>query len=321
MKKTFLFMAIALLLMGCSVTPYEKGTRLAEEYNDCISDYNKELDQVGEDFAGEIQGNYDSRLKAMEDYLHLLQECHQKYLKEWEEIDAKGRAIRKKLKSSAERAEFESALENDREFYVFLSEPDLETMDISPAVIQQVKTIVPTKPNEAQIMKDLLGHTLSEGKEDGYYPRSWTWKITEGGISDLKVISTQENTNSRYTVNVSMKLNSDTRSYDTKAVVSYVLEDISDWEIEYVRSLGMDIVKTHKYDDCVKCYLELEPFAVLKSLFGENNCDIALEVAGKALSEYSDKWEKFATVVAPHEKTTISRFPAKDFKIDYIERP
>lgn len=316
MKKLLLFFLAALLLAACGGNPYQKGQKLASKYDACMEDYFKALDVVGEDFAGQLPGKYTSRAKAMGDYEQLLQECHQKYLEKWGGIDNEERQARKKLKSSSDRSEFEAGLQNVREFYTFASVPDLESIEIPPALLQQVRKIIPPKPDEAQISLDLVGHSLSEGKEDGYYPQSWTWKITEGGVSDLKILSTDENTNSRYTITVSMLLSSETRAYDAKAKVSYVLDDIRDWTIENVHSLGMDIVKTHRYDDCVKCYYTK---GLAGGLTAENNCEIALEVAGRELT-YSGKWEKFCHVVPPHQQVRIS-WSETDFIMDYVERP
>lgn len=310
MKRLFSFLTVVLLLAACGGNPYQKGQKLASKYDACMEDYFNALVQVGEDFSGKLPGNYNSRTKAMEDYLQLLRECHQTYLEKWEKIDAEERHICKKLKSSDERSEFESGLLSDRECYAFASVPDMETIEISPAVLQQVRKIIPPKPNETQIALDLVGHSLSEGKEDGYYPQSWTWKISEGGVSDLKIVSTEENTNSRYTITVTMRLSSETRAYDTKAQVSYVLGDVSDWEIEFIHSLGMDIVKTHTYDNCIRKRVSDS------YLYLENNCDIPLEVGGKYL--YADQWHPFRKLIAPHDQESEFGY---DFQIDYIERP
>lgn len=321
MKRAILYLTVALLLVGCNEKPYQKGKKLAAKYDACMTDYYEALEQVGEDFAVKIKGNYNSREKVIEDYLDQLRDCHQEYLEKWNNIAAEEQHVCKKIKSSAERTEFENGLQNDREFYAFASVPDIETISIHPAVLQQIHTIIPPKPDETQIAHDLEGHTVSEGKENGYYPQSWTWKIMEDGVSDLKIVSIQESTSSRYSVVVSMLLSSETRAYDTKATVSYILDGINDWQIEYVRSMGMNIVKTHRYDDCLKCYLEREVWSSYKNLYAENNCDIALEVAGKVLCAYNDTWENFYYVVPPHETAQIYRYAAKDFKIDYIERP
>ena len=317
MNKTLLvFFAAALLLAACGGNPYQKGIKLASKYDACVDEYFKALEQEGVDFADHLPGDYHSRAAVIEDYLQVLRDCHQKYLEKWGKIYSEEQRARKRMKSSSDRSEFEMGLQSDRECYTFVSVPDLETIEISPAVLQKVRKIIPSKPGEAQIAHDLAGHSLSEGKDDGYYPQSWTWKITEGGVSDLKVVSTQENANSRYTVDVTMQVSSETRAYDTKATVSYVLDDISDWKIENVRSLGMDIVKTHRYDDCVRCYYTK---GLAGGLTAENNCEIALEVAGKELT-YSGKWEIFCRVIPPHQQVLIS-YTELDFKVDYVERP
>lgn len=302
--------------MGCSVSPYQKGIKLSEEYDGCIDAYFKASAKVGDDFAQELPGKYTSRTAAMEEYIGLLRECHQTYLKKWNSIEAKETQIRKKAKSTSDLKEFESGLAT-REVHVFVNEPDIETVEISPAVLQKVKQIFPPKPDETQISKDLVGHTLSEGKENGYYPQSWKWKILDDGVSDLKILSIEENSNNRYVVSVSMRLSSDTRAYDAKALISYILDDISDWKIEFIQSKGMDIVKTHRYDDCIKC--SIKRGWLMGNLVAENNCEIALEVAGRELN-YSKEWVTFCCVIPPHQEKVISNNDT-DFRVDYIERP
>lgn len=316
MKRILLFMVGSMLLIGCSSSPYEKGGKIAEKYNACMADYDKALEKVGEEFSGNIVGNYNSRSEAITDYLQMLLKCHQEYFEKWTEIESEEQQVRRKMRSASDMSEFEAGLKTDREYYVFASEPNRETLTVPPVVLQAIRKINPPKPDEAQIALDLVGHTLAEGKENGYYPKSWTWKIAEGSVSDLQIVSTQENSATRYEIIVSMRLSSETRAYDAKVSISYILDDISDWKIEFVRSLGLDIVKTHKYDDCVKCYFT---DGIAGGLTAENNCDIALEVAGKELN-YSGEWETFSRVVPPHEQVHIS-WTRLDFKVDYVERP
>lgn len=159
MKMLFPFLTVVLLLVACGGNPYQKGQKLASKYDACMEDYFNALDQVGEDFSGRLPGNYNSRTKAMDDYLQLLRECHQTYLEKWEKIDAEERQICKKLKSSDESSEFESGLLSDRECYAFAPVPDMENIEIFSAVIQQVRKITSPKPNETQIALDLVGHS------------------------------------------------------------------------------------------------------------------------------------------------------------------
>lgn len=314
MIKLIRYISISLLCVGCSANPYEQGAQLAAKYDECVAEYDKAFERVGEDFARQIPGNYNSRTKAMEDYIRMLSDCHKEYLCKWRDVAQEERKIRKEMKSVADLSDFETGLTSNRENDIFCNEPNLETMPISPAILKQVRAIIPPKPTEQQITKDMVGHSLSEGKRDGYYPQWWKWEIKEDGISELHILSVEENTNSRYTVIVAMYLNSDTRAFNAKAQVSYSLSDISDWQIEFVQSKGMDIVKTHRYDDCVRCY-----FGLGRSVIAENNSEIALEVAGRALY-YSGEWSTFCAVIPPHQYTTVS-YNRADFRVDYVERP
>lgn len=315
MRKYLLFFIVMFACVGCQVSPYEKGASLADEYNKCLSSYFNALDEVGENFADKVPGSYVSRKAAIEDYLSLMRECHQEYLDKWGEIELKEQKIRKGFKSMADVSEFEAALSENQEMRVFCYEPDAETVDLSKSVLINVRKIIPQKPTEQQIQQDLVGHSLSEGKTDGYYQQSWKWTIAENSVSNFKILSVDEDSHLRYSITVSMRLSSETRSYDAKAIVRYKLDDINDWEIEFIQSQGMNIVKTHQYDSCVRCYFG---GSVVSGLYAENNCEIALEVAGRNLA-YGN-WENFCWIIPPHQNKLIC-FRSDDFIVDYIERP
>lgn len=55
------------------------------------------------------------------------------------------------------------------------------------------------------------------------------------------------------------------------------------------------------------------------NLVAENNCEIALEVAGRELN-CSKEWVTFCCVIPPHQEKVISNNDT-DFRVDYIERP
>ena len=165
------------------------------------------------------------------------------------------------------------------------------------------------------ICYDLVGHTLSEGTENGYYPQSWRWKIEEGEITDFRILDVLEDTPTHYTFDAKIRLSSKTRSYDAKVTVYYILNAQRRWEIEMVKSRQMSIVKTHRYDDCIKSYINRElagPY-----LYLENNCEITLEVGGQYFT--GDQWVRFAKTVDPHSTLGMGFF--SDFSIEYIERP
>ena len=170
----------------------------------------------------------------------------------------------------------------------------------------------------AMICRDLVGHSLSEGTPEGYYSRDWKWNIEEGEISNFRILSVRENTATHYTIDVQMRLTavSGHCSYNAKATVYYV-RGTRGWELEMIKSRGVTIVKTHRYDDCIHQYRESY------SIHGgrihlENQCEIALEVGGRYNDGYG--WKKFSVTVSSHGEEIVGSF-IEDYIIDYIERP
>ena len=185
---------------------------------------------------------------------------------------------------------------------------------------QETSTKRMTKPDEGQIALDLVGHSLTEGKDNGYYPSSWSWMIEEGQVSNVKILSVEEDNNTYYRVVISMRVSSNTRAFDCKAIVAYKLDDINGWQMDMVKSRGMNIVKTHRYDDCIT--IGLRPsFAFAETLHAINNCDVSLEVGGSYLCSYDHRWTRFSIVVPPNSEKEIDYSAESDWHIDYVERP
>ena len=171
-------------------------------------------------------------------------------------------------------------------------------------------------PSVVTICRDLIGHNLSEGVKDGYYPREWKWTIEEGEISNFRILSVRENTEDRYTIDVQMKLSTSTRAFIAKATVYYVHTQRG-WDLEMVKSRGMNIVRTYRYDDCIQPeygdgYLNKE------DLYLVNDCEVTLEVGGKIFKYGS--WRKFSTTVSPHSTQQVDYY-VEEYVIDYVERP
>lgn len=171
--------------------------------------------------------------------------------------------------------------------------------------------------SSAVICRDLVGHRLSEGKENGYYSKDWFWSIEEGEIKSFRILTVRENTSSRYTIDAQMRLSTHTgRSFNAKATIYYV-KTRHGWEIEFIKSRGMNIVRTHRYDNCIHIekgsgYLNRD------DLYVTNNCEVALEVGGKVCGTYGG-WKKFSTKILPHE-TNLIDYSVADYTIDYVER-
>lgn len=175
-----------------------------------------------------------------------------------------------------------------------------------------------TPVSSATICRDLVGHQLSEGTNNGYHSRDWYWTIEEGEIKAFRVLSVRENTSTRYTIDAKIRLSSHTgMTYDAKATIYYV-KTKRGWEMEFVKSIGMMIVRTHRYDDCV--HTEKGSGIINQDdLYVTNDCEVALEVGGKVCKIYGG-WKKFSIKVLPH-KTNLIDYSVSDFIIDYVERP
>lgn len=179
----------------------------------------------------------------------------------------------------------------------------------------------PPKPTRNQIAKDLVGHKLKEGYDNGWFPKDWVWLIEEGEIKALKITEVLKDSNTDYCINVLMHLQSETKAFKAKAKINYVLTKDNKWKIEYVVSKGMDIVKTHKYDDCLSLSIDLHWFMGINTnnetdFNVKNNSELVLYFAGYVY-RYGD-WQKVAFSIGPH-KTEKIEF-AEAYKVEFIER-
>lgn len=186
---------------------------------------------------------------------------------------------------------------------------------LPPTVLKYIKSIIPPKPSINQIQQDLIGHSLSEGVDNGYYPSYWCWTIKEGEVSDFTIEQVLTNTKKEYCIIANMRITSMVgKAYDAKVKISYVLPETDDWTMEFVNSEGMHIIKTGKYDNLVK--LEKDEYYY----YIRNNSDISLEVGGISLywvTTSRQDWCRFSEIIAPH---SYKQFNDETY-IDYVERP
>lgn len=168
------------------------------------------------------------------------------------------------------------------------------------------------------ICRDLVGHQLSEGTDNGYHSEDWYWTIEAGEIKAFRILSVRENTSARYTIDVQMRLATHTGSaYNAKATIYYV-KTKRGWEIEFIKPRSMNIVRTHRYDDCVH-FEKGDGYLNRDDLYVTNNCEVTLEVGGKVCGIYGG-WKKFLIRILPHE-TKLVDYSVADYTIDFVERP
>ena len=182
---------------------------------------------------------------------------------------------------------------------------------------------VPAKPTTTQIANDLVGTRLNEGYDDGWYSDKWHWDIEKGEIKALKIKETLKDTKTDYCIIVLMRLQSDVNAYNAKVKINYRLTKNNKWEIEYAISQGMDIVKTHKYDDCLSFAIVDDGWGGVNMLQIKNNSGIELGCAGYIKA--GGEWRKFAVIVEPYQTGGVGGVfgggNVTQYKIEFIERP
>lgn len=178
------------------------------------------------------------------------------------------------------------------------------------------------KPGAARIARDLVGHTLSEGLDDGYHYDGWTWTIEQGEISDLKIERLLQNSNGSYRVVVSMKLSAGYYCYATRAEVAYTLSQRGAWQFDYVTSLGMKIISDHRYDNCIRASVIEDGWGGTYCLHLQNISELTLAVGGSILAGGS--WRHFSQIVAPHSDTNVGGLfmggSVESYRIEFIVR-
>lgn len=178
-------------------------------------------------------------------------------------------------------------------------------------------TVDTRKPDANRMQGDLVGRSLSEGIENGYYSSSWRWKIEQGEISNFKILSVDKDNSTDYEVTATMRLTAMSgRAFDTKLKILYVSRGNQGWQLEYAQSLGMNIVKTGRYDSCITS--EYDDW--YGCTFVHNNCEIPIEVGGKRyawLTAGRQECVRFSEVVSPHSKIDVYDL----LSIDYCEVP
>ena len=174
-----------------------------------------------------------------------------------------------------------------------------------------------SKPDANQIQNDLIGHSLSEGIENGYHSSSWRWNIERGEISNFRILSIDKDSSTDYEVTATMRLTAMSgKAFDAKVKILYVSRGNWGWQLEYAQSLGLNIVKTGRYDSCITS--EYDDW--YGCTFVYNNCEIPIEVGGKCyvwVTAGRQECSRFLEVISPHSSVKVYDL----LSIDYCEVP
>lgn len=177
-------------------------------------------------------------------------------------------------------------------------------------------------PGARQIQKDLAGHSLSEGVENGYREDDWRWKIEEGQISNFKIARVLQKTKTLYVVAAQMRLSNGYYAYDANVKIKYIYTNKNRWKLDYVISEGMYIVVTHEYDNFIRTEIIDDGWGGTNCLQLMNMSELPLGVGGSILTY--DGWRKFSTLLPAGNKMTVGGLfgggSVKDYRIDFVVR-
>lgn len=327
MKRVLLY--ILLMTLGCisCSLPDNEGKKLAQRTNECAESFIKEKQKVETDFVSHFNASdYTTRTEALEAYdqaiIEVLDEynaCHDGV--ELERSKVAGEYANDYKKIAAFQTSYEENI--DSVLDDMLMDAIAET-EYPAAVLAMVRTIIPAKPDEAQIQKDLVGHQLTEGfeKEKCWFHEDYRWKIREGEIHDFMIEEVLRADTKEYIFIATMRLQSELNAFNARVKVSYVLPETEDWKIEFVKSMGVSIVKTHKYDDLISCEIKDDGWGGIDALFITNNAEIELGVGVEIVASGNRK--RYAVRVSPDKKSQVGGLFAggnvTSYEIEFVER-
>lgn len=318
MKKAVFFLTVlaSLCLFSCS-SPENDGKSIANKLNNCNESYMEEMQKMESNFIAGFNGAaFQTRKEAKQAYLDVAEEVYTKYRDALAKVYEQEAEMAKKYASDyKKKAKYDGALHSgiDQDLESKVVELTVATK-IPESVMAKVRTVISPKPDYLQIQEDLVGHSLSEGVDDGYYSSDWKWIIREGEISGFTIENVLTDNPQEYLIIAKMRLTSEEgKAFDVKVKIRYVLPQNDDWTIDFTQSLGMHIVKTGAYESCIT--KEKGSFGYFYVM---NNCDRHLEVGGKEFNVYGGWSEKRSFVVSPHDSYGMI---CDDFKIDYVEVP
>lgn len=306
----FVLITCMALLLSCSF-PENNGVSMGAEVNKCIESHIKDLQRLESDFGK--TDSYNSRKEAILDYYKSRDDINVKYKNYLDEIYNKVNQKKRNYADYKSQVKFEEAFNSTIDYDLKKSAYIEATKTELPySILALIRSINPKKPDVSQIQMDLVGHSLSEGVQNGYYPSNWRWVIKEREISDFLIKKVLSDSQKEYMFVAKMRLTSEVgKAFDATVKIRYVLPDDDDWKIDFIQSQGIYIVKTHLYDECVSVIKENWSYYIY------NQCDVALEVGGKELN-YSG-WEKYSHVIPAHSNYRMCC--PDDIIIDYVERP
>lgn len=178
-------------------------------------------------------------------------------------------------------------------------------------------------PTEARIAADLVGRKLSEGVDNGYFSSNWIWTIEEREIRTLTILRKEVSRDyCSFDLVMTLQSHSSPTKYRAKVQVDYSLMN-NKWKLIMVKSKGVSVVKTGKYDDSISTKIDSDGWGGVNCLKIKNNTDVSLLVGGVFLTNESNEWHKFSLVIEGLKVMgvggTFSYGSVIDYRIHFVE--
>jgi hypothetical protein len=316
--KTLFFIVVSLCFFSCS-SPESDGKKAAEKFCDCDKEFTENLSQEIQNFVNNFAGfGFKTRVEAREKSEELIDNVSREHENCVEKAQQQYTNLKGKYVGDYEKTtKFE---------YAYNAKKEYDEQEMRHEIPNQIEinnlilTVIPPKPNTEKIKQDLIGRKITE-QPNGYHNQGWYWKIEEGEIKEIQIISENKQTDD-YLFEVRLILQADGGAYEAFVNLTYVLRQNDNWTIDFLESKSVNIVKTGKYDNCIT--------AQLKGWSGEyylaltNHCDVSLVVGGVVLSEFGGEWKKFSKVIDESKMGDVGGLfsvSVRDYQIHFIERP
>lgn len=325
--KKIIYSLFSVLLISCS-SPESNGKKAARNENHCAENCIESVQKLESDFVNHFNPkDYTFRSQAVEAYKKQFKQIGADYYRDIDAAKIQKSKLKGKYSSDYKKMDrFETAYidekDNDLSASALLS---LTENAIPPAVIASINSIIPPKPDPEIIKTNLVGHSLSEGfeKDNCYFSETWRLDINENvSIKELVVEKVQNDDIREYSCIVSMILQKDYLSFNTRAQVYYVLPNGEDWKIDFVKSLGIRISQTHKYDDCIRCEINEDGWGGTKALFITNTSEVQLLIIGQIVANGQKR--NFNQIISPGNKSRVGGLfcggSVSSYKIVAVER-
>lgn len=320
---------MAIMVASCA-TPEKDGKKAAENENYSAEKCIEAVQKLESDFVSNFNPNdYTCRSQATNAYQETLKLIGDAYYSDRDAAAIRTSELKGKYSDSYKNLSiFEMAYRKVKNNEIQLTASLLIGSDVfPPAVIACINRIIPPKPNLTQIKTDLVGHSISEGfdRKDCYFSKEWKRTFGENiEIIDFHIDEITQDNGREYSFLTSMVLKEEHLSYNARVQIYYILPYGEDWKIDFVKSLGVKIIPTHKYDDCIQCVIDEDGWGGSNALFITNISEVQLIVIGKVRTKYNNEIHLFNQIIPSGEKKQVGGLfsvgSVYDYEIVYVER-